>query len=100
MPTTRKSLNRRKSSSERDTLFNLNCNHFLFDFPNPKRLGCPDPAQLKLLARAPGLAPESVLNHVYCCTPCYHHFSRFLCALRRKPHSPRDSPPKRPDLTD
>ena len=83
MPRTRKSLNTRKNSFERETLFKLNRNHFLFDFPNPRRLGCPDPAQLKLLARDPGLAPESVLNHVYFCTPCYRHFCRFLYAKRR-----------------
>ena len=58
--------------------------HFAKDFPNPKRIGCPAGEKLKQLAERPGIAEESVLNHVSFCSPCYRDYSRFLQAHKKK----------------
>ena len=58
------------------------------DFPNPKRIGCPQIKALQQNARDPAHADEAVSKHVGGCSPCYRVYSRLLrkaiARMRRK----------------
>ena len=56
--------------------------HILAHYPNPERIGCPDPAILKKLADAPREVGLSDLNelHIFKCAEC----TRTLIELRQK----------------
>lgn len=88
----------KKTPLSEKKLLELGRKHFAEDFPNPKRLGCPPKAQLKLLAENPRQANESVLNHISFCSPCYRDYSRFLHArASKRKRQPKTKPrPRRP----
>lgn len=48
-------------------------------FPNPTRIGCPDRARLRAIARRdPNLALADLpITHVVHCSPCFHDYLRF-----------------------
>ena len=59
------------------------------EFPNPQRVGCPDPAVLRSIAfRKLRLADaEPWLKHLSSCSPCFQEFSNFrveAASLRRR----------------
>jgi hypothetical protein len=49
------------------------------DFPNPHRVGCPDPSVLRAIAqrKVPLSQADQWLNHLGSCTPCFQDFRRF-----------------------
>jgi hypothetical protein len=49
------------------------------EFPNPGRVGCPDPSVLRGIARnkIPLSQADQWLNHLSACTPCFQDFRRF-----------------------
>ena len=73
-----------KASLSEKKLLELGRRHFVQDFPNPKRQGCPPAEQLKLLAEKPRKAKDLALNHISFCSPCYRDYSRFLHARKAK----------------
>jgi hypothetical protein len=75
---------RTKKPLSEEKLLALGRKHFSEDFPNPERRGCPPKDQLRLLARNPRKAQESVLSHIASCSPCYRDYSRFLEARKAK----------------
>ncbi len=47
------------------------------DFPNPERVGCPGPEQLRLLAKlSRGSELSHLLEHVRKCSPCFDELKR------------------------
>jgi hypothetical protein len=58
------------------------------DFPNPKRIGCPQVKALQWNARNPRDADETVSKHVGRCSPCYQIYTGLLrkeiARMRRK----------------
>ena len=52
--------------------------HLAHDFPNPKRRGCPCDAVLELAAFDPKRVKDSVLRHLFRCSPCYRRYSALL----------------------
>jgi hypothetical protein len=48
------------------------------DFPNSKRIGCPEFKALQQNARDPARADEAVSKHVSGCSPCYCVYSSLL----------------------
>ena len=56
--------------------------HVLAHYPNPERMGCPDPAVLKSLIDNPGDVTLAALNdlHIFKCAEC----TRLLLELRQK----------------
>ena len=49
------------------------------EFPNPGRVGCPDPSVLRGIAqhKIPLSQADQWLNHLSACTPCFQDFRRF-----------------------
>jgi len=49
------------------------------DFPNPGRVGCPDPAVLRDIAKhkIPLSQADKWLNHLSSCSPCFQDFCKF-----------------------
>jgi len=49
------------------------------DFPNPQRVGCPDPAILKGIAlhKVPLAEADRWLDHFSSCSPCFQEFTQF-----------------------
>ena len=73
--------------------------HLSHDYPNPKRIGCPQKWELNLLSTQPTKVEDWVVNHLMSCSPCYLVYSKILQkqkakgligeALRRKRRVPR-----------
>jgi hypothetical protein len=71
------------NDDENDTLlFEKLQEHILAHYPNPDRIGCPDPATLKKFADTPRDVGLSDLNdlHIFKCAEC----TRALMELRQK----------------
>jgi hypothetical protein len=49
------------------------------DFPNPERIGCPDPAVLRAIAlhKLPLTEARQWLDHLSTCSPCFQQASQF-----------------------
>lgn len=50
------------------------------NYPNPNRVGCPSPAQLKQIAQAKATINAEVGNHIAQCWPCVQDLKK----LRRE----------------
>jgi len=71
------------NDDENDTLlFEKLQEHILAHYPNPERIGCPDPAILKKFADTPHEVGLTDLNelHIFKCAEC----TRTLIELRQK----------------
>ena len=85
MPATKTKRKKGRQSLANDKRFlELARRHFIEDFPNPTRQGCPPNKALKELASHSGHADDYVLDHISVCSPCYKIFSDFLQRLRAK----------------
>src|SRR5258708_1033105 len=77
-----------KGYSERDEKRILDAlgRGLLKEFPNPGRAGCPASDVLKRIASHEMPLPEAEkwLDHLTSCSPCYHDFSHFQAAYRRR----------------
>ena len=71
----------REPSAEKAVLKFLD-RHLSRDFPNPKRRGCPNAELLELTAFGPQHVEQSVVRHLFHCSPCYKRFSAFLQKIR------------------
>lgn len=71
----------RESASETGVLKFLD-SHLSKDFPNPKRRGCPSNEVLELLAFDPQQVRQSVVRHLFRCSPCYRRYSVLLEEIR------------------
>jgi hypothetical protein len=53
-------------------------------FPNPKRIGCPEPAIFEALKRREVSFDDPVWSHIEECSPCYSQFAEIREALFKK----------------
>jgi len=83
MPNATNKVGKRSRRISERKLLQLGRAHFAMDFPNPRWVGCPTAANLKLLAEQPGIADDLVLNHISFCSPCFAATAGFLRALRK-----------------
>ena len=56
----------------------------LRDFPNPERIGCPDPAALESLSRRKIEITQEQLHHITHCSPCLQTFLSIREEIRKK----------------
>lgn len=76
----------RDSQREEREFLRLLAQSALDDYPNPERIGCPDPEFLRTLAFHRKSIPLSDprLNHVVHCSPCFREFTAFQAAARKR----------------
>jgi hypothetical protein len=93
LATSRTNRNKSNNALADEKLLELARKHFLNDFPNPSRPGCPATNQLKLLAVHPLRAPASVLSHHLLLLALLPRLQPFFGGHRRnlRPNSPRPS---------
>lgn len=60
--------------------------HYLNDFPNPDRTGCPPFDSLRRVAESSELPDRGVREHLMTCSPCFREFQE-LRAARSHPAS-------------
>jgi hypothetical protein len=58
--------------------------HLSHDYPNPKRIGCPQKRDLNLLSAQPTKVEDWVVNHLMSCSPCYLTYSMILRKQKAK----------------
>ena len=56
----------------------------LRDFPNPERIGCPDPAALESMSRRKTQITQEQLHHITHCSPCLQTFLSIREEIRKK----------------
>jgi hypothetical protein len=56
----------------------------LRDFPNPERIGCPDPAALEDMSRRKTGITQDQLHHITHCSPCLQTFLSIRDEIRKK----------------
>jgi hypothetical protein len=56
----------------------------LREFPNPERIGCPDPETLGAMSRRIILMTQDQLHHVTHCSPCFQTFLAIRREVRQK----------------
>ena len=78
----RRSKGRKQKPSADKAFLELGRRHFLKDFPNPSRQGCPPDEVLKLLAEKPSRVADEVQRHITLCSPCYRTYSKFLGKMK------------------
>jgi hypothetical protein len=56
----------------------------LREFPNPERIGCPDPAVLDSMSRRKVEITQEQLHHITHCSPCFQTFLSIREEIRKK----------------
>lgn len=56
----------------------------LREFPNPERIGCPDPAVLDSMSRRKAEITQEQLHHITHCSPCFQTFLSIREEIRKK----------------
>ena len=56
----------------------------LREFPNPERVGCPDPAVLDAMSRRTIEITQSQLHHITHCSPCFQTFLSIREEIRKR----------------
>ena len=58
--------------------------HLSHDYPNPKRIGCPQKRELNLLSTQPTKVEDWIVSHLMSCSPCYLTYSMILRKQKSK----------------
>jgi hypothetical protein len=48
--------------------------HYLDDFPNPERVGCPPQSELRRVAESREIPDADFRDHLLHCSPCFREF--------------------------
>lgn len=66
-----------------DELIALARKRFAADFPNPQRVGCPEPGAIQAVVRARRLPGENLQAHLFACSTCFNEYCAVLMGQRR-----------------
>jgi hypothetical protein len=53
-------------------------NHLFRDNPNPERVGCPTPEEIRILTYDPQTRNRSIYEHLTVCSQCFGVYERML----------------------